>query len=256
MRTAIFLSARSKSTRLPDKAFRLIQGRSTTAHLIDRLKLAKIPESIILTTSTDPADETLCELASEHGIASFKGDEDDKLERYRSAAEAFDLDAFAVVDGDDLFCSEIHLDRALRLMIKSDADFVTQRGLPIGSASFCVSRNAIERVCREKDSQRTEVWGAYFTESGRFHCEFVDDKDLKWPEGLRMTLDYEEDLAFFMAVIEGTYQRERDCPSFVDLIGWITENKHVVELNRFAQARYESNIQRAAPPKFKAGPAT
>jgi len=73
MKTAIFLSIREKATRLPKKVLREIQGRSICEHLIDRLKLARRPDLLLMTTSAQPDDTVLCEIAKRAGIAFFRG---------------------------------------------------------------------------------------------------------------------------------------------------------------------------------------
>jgi len=207
---------------------------------------------VVLTTSTDARDQLLCELADASGIPWFRGSEEDKLERYRAAAAAFDVDAFAVVDGDDLFCSETHLDGGLDLLVESGADFVTQRGLPLGAASFCLSRSAVERVCLEKAERDTEVWGAYFTDSGRFECRYVDITDgPSHRPGVRMTLDYEEDLAFFTAVIDALFRPGQQPPPFEEIMAWLDDHPQIVALNAAAQARYESHLSRSPQPRFR-----
>lgn len=251
MRSAIFLSARNKSKRLPHKEFADICGRPAIAHLIDRLKTARRPELIVLTTSTHPDDLALCELAEREGILAFRGSEDDKLERYLRAAQRYDVDFVAVVDGDDLLCDPEHIDKVIQTAERTGADYVTAAGLPLGATCFGVRRDALERVCALKAETDTEVWGAYFTESGLFTSASVEVEDprLRRPE-VRMTLDYPEDLAFFRAVFERLYQPGRVF-SLGDVMDLLLRQPQIEAINRGVQEAYEANLRRSAPARLR-----
>jgi spore coat polysaccharide biosynthesis protein SpsF len=251
MKTAIFLSIREKATRLPKKVLREIQGKTVCEHLIDRLKLARKPDLILMTTSTHDDDSILCEIATRAGISFFRGSEEDKLDRYMRAAERFGVDFMVVVDGDDLFCSEEHIDLAVDVYRQTQFDYISQEGLPLGAASFGVRLQALRAVCNLKQERDTEVWGGYFTTTGRFnvHMIQVEDPVLHRPD-IRMTLDYEEDLKFFQTVFAGLF-RDGVIPPFRQVMAYLGAHPEIVALNRSAQAKYEQNLVRAAPVRLK-----
>ncbi len=251
MKSAVFLSVREKATRLPKKVLREVRGRSMTEHLIDRLKLARRADQVVVATSVHPDDAVLCEIADRCGVSHFRGSEDDKLVRYRDAARRNGVDFMVIVDGDDIFCSEEHIDAAIAGFEETSADFVSQDGLPLGAASYGVRREAMERVCELKAESDTEVWGGYFTETGLFrtHIIRVDDPVLRRPD-VRMTLDYEEDLRFFTAVIEALYTGAR-VPSFREIMEYLAVHPEVVALSAGAQQRYEAHLTKSAPVRLK-----
>ena len=63
MKSAILITARLKSTRLPNKVTKIIHGRPMIKHMLDRLKLAQIPNKIIICTSTITQDDPLEKIA-------------------------------------------------------------------------------------------------------------------------------------------------------------------------------------------------
>jgi spore coat polysaccharide biosynthesis protein SpsF len=251
LKTAVFISIREKSTRLPKKSLRVIEGRNVCEWLIERVRLARLPDLVVLTTSTDPRDAVLCRIAEQAGIASFQGSEDDKLDRYLQAAKAFGVEFAIIVDGDDLFVSEEHIDAAVERYRATRADYISQEGLPLGAASFGVRIEALEEVCRLKAENDTEVWGGYFTRSDRFKVQMIQVQDpvLRNP-GLRMTLDYEEDLAFFTRVLEAVGRGGR-VPRFREIMDFIAGHPEVAEINRGAQEKYEKNLLKSAPVRMK-----
>src|SRR3989304_566525 len=167
-KTAIFLSIREKATRLPKKGLRPSKGKAVTEHLIERLKTAKRADQLIMTTSVHPDDQVLAEIAERCQISCFRGSEDDKLDRYFQAAQAYGVDFIVIVDGDDLLCDPVYIDRVIRKHQKTGADFVYCQGLPLGAASSGFTRKALERVCEIKRESDTEVWGGCFKKTGLY----------------------------------------------------------------------------------------
>jgi spore coat polysaccharide biosynthesis protein SpsF len=251
MKTAIFLSIREKAKRLPKKVLHEIRGKTVCEHLIDRLKLARNPDLLLMTTSTHPDDTILCEIATRAGTSFFRGSEEDKLDRYLQAAEKFEVDFMVIVDGDDLLCSEEHIDLTIETYRRTQYDYISQEGLPLGAASFGVRREALKTVCEIKQERDTEVWGGYFTETGRFkvHMIRVEDPVLRRPD-IRMTLDYEEDLRFFRAVFDGLFHDER-IPTFRQVMSYLGAHPEIVALNQSAQEKYQQNLVRATPVRIQ-----
>lgn len=243
MRSAIFLSVRNKATRLPGKAFLDLAGRTVTDRLIERLKLAKEPDLIVLCTSSNPDDVVLAEAARRAGIKAFCGSEDDKLDRYLQAAWLFGVDFVIVVDGDDPFCDPDYIDRIIRRARGSGADYIYCAGLPVGVGASGVRTTALERVCAIKTEHDTEVWGGYFTQTGLFRVEEVMADPAHTAPGLRMTLDYPEDYVFFQAVYRELHVPDQTF-SLDETLGLLRRNPAIALINQSAQAKYEANLQR------------
>jgi spore coat polysaccharide biosynthesis protein SpsF len=239
---AIFLSIREKATRLPKKVLLPIQGKPVTEHLIDRLKTAKLPDQVIMTTSTHPDDGVLAAMARRCGIPCFRGSEDDKLDRYLAAARADEVDFMVIVDGDDPFCDPVYIDRVIVKHLETGADFVACQGLPLGAASSGFTRQALEKVCQIKNECDTEVWGGYFVETGLFKVEYVQAREplLQRPD-VRMTLDYEEDYRFFREIFDALYVPGKVF-SLEEVMSLLERRPEIIEINRGVQKLYEENL--------------
>ena len=124
MKKSIFITVRSGSTRLPNKCFLKIKGKPTIEHLINRVKKSKFADSIILCTTHLPEDKTLCEIAERNEINYFQGSVEDKLLRWKNAAEKFGVEFFVTADGDDLFCEPELIDMAFSQYANSKPDFI------------------------------------------------------------------------------------------------------------------------------------
>ncbi len=77
----IIIQARMGSTRLPGKVVKKIEGKPILAHVIERLKKIK-GVKIILATTVKKEDDGLETIAEKLGIATFRGSENDVLDRY------------------------------------------------------------------------------------------------------------------------------------------------------------------------------
>jgi len=251
MRSAIFITARMKSKRLPKKLLIPIKDKTVIEHLIDRLKLAKLPDLIILCTSTNSNDDVLAEIAKKNKIECFRGSEDDVLERFREAASLFSIDFIAVTWGDELFCDPEYIDKTIELFKKTNADFIKCDDLPLGAFNYGLKVEALKRVCQMKTEKDTEVWGNYFLKSNIFDVKTleIDDEELKHPE-IRITLDYPEDLELVKKIFDRLY-----IPGKVftlrEIIKLLKKEPQLAEINKGVQKSYEEHLKESAPAKIK-----
>lgn len=244
MKTGILLSVREKATRLPKKVLADIHGRSVTEHLIARLRTSERADMLVLATSTHPDDVVLVEIAEAEGIASFRGSEDDKLDRYLRAAEHFGLDAIVVADGDDIFCDPAYVDRIIERMEATGADFCTTEGLPLGCAGFGVNVEALRRVVESKKEHDTEVWGGYFTKDPRFHVEYVQADDDVFGPDFRLTLDYAADLEVIRALFDALDTPRGRIFGLDEIVAFLRSHPELAQSNAHAQKLYEENLKR------------
>ncbi len=249
MKTAVFITVRMKSTRLPKKALLKIKGRTTIEHLIYRVKSAKRPDMVVLCTSTHPDDKVLADIAEKNGIKAFRGSPEDKLDRYLQAAKKYGIEFIANVDGDDILCDPKLIDRTIEHYKKTGADCIVWKGVPLGGAPTGIKVSALEKVCQIKDEKDTEVWGGYFLNTGLFKVECLEPDGPKHPE-YRMTLDYPEDFEFFKAVIEKLYVPDKVIQSD-KILSFLEKNPHILDINKGAQEKYLETLKEHTKIKLK-----
>lgn len=104
MKDGIIIQARTGSTRLHNKILLPFYGEQRIIDiLIANIKQACPDKCIVLATTNRPQDDVLAETARQAGILSFRGDEDNVLDRFIRAAETFNLDRFIRVCSDNPF---------------------------------------------------------------------------------------------------------------------------------------------------------
>lgn len=243
MRSAIFLSIRNKATRLPGKSFLPLGGRPMVERLCLRLKSARVPNLVVITTSVHRDDDVFAGVASRCGVEIFRGSEDDKLARYLDAARSHAIDVAAIVDGDDPLCDPVYIDRLLVAMEETGGDYATVRDLPIGVTANAVRVDALQRVCALKTEHDTEVWGGYFTTTGLFKTYIMDPDPPHRDPDLRLTLDYQEDFDLIKTIFDavGSF----DEPFTLDnVLAFVRQHPELRAVNRAAAERYEANLRR------------
>lgn len=193
IKIGFLITARLKSTRLPFKIIKDLNGKTVIERVIDRIKQIKDISEIVLCTSTNPEDRRLVDIARENDIYYFNGDEEDVLQRLLDAAKFFTMDYFLGITADNPLIT-VHYSNLIIDEIKTNHyDFIKLEGLPLGAATYGMKVKALETICKVKTIVDTEIWGYLIDRPEIFDVKTIKvEGKLIRPE-LRFTLDYEED---------------------------------------------------------------
>lgn len=231
MKTAILITARLKSTRLPLKVIKPIHGRPMIIHMLDRLKLAKHPTEIIICTSSLTQDDPLVKIAQQEGVQYYRGDPDDVLLRLTNAAKKFGVATVVSCTADNPFVDPEYIDRLVDFHLEHGYDYSKSTGLPFGTFSYVLACQAMVRACEIKAETDTEVWGNYFTETGQFSWGVMEVNDLtvRWPE-LRLTVDTPQDFELVTRIFDELY-KPGQVFSLVEIVALCRRRSDLVALN-------------------------
>jgi spore coat polysaccharide biosynthesis protein SpsF (cytidylyltransferase family) len=252
MKTGVFIPVRLDSTRLPRKALLEIEGVPAIVHLIERLKLAKQIDEIVLCTSNESTDDELVQVAKSCEIKLCRGSKEDLLQRYHQAVIENDIDLIVNVDGDDILVDPEQVDLVAAELKKEGVDSVKCEGLPFGGAPVGVKAEALIRLCESKsDTDTATGWSRFFSDTSGYHVRtlVIDDPELNHPE-IRMTLDYDEDYRFFKAVFHELY-RPGDPVRLRDAIRVILKHPEIQSINAGLEERYWSHFNSQLPAGLK-----
>jgi spore coat polysaccharide biosynthesis protein SpsF len=242
--TAVFVTARLGSSRLPGKVLADIGGRPSLWYILDRMSRPKLPNLRVVCTSTNPEDGEIAEFAGKNGWEVFRGDAEDVLVRHLGAAIQFGVEFFVDVEGDSPFCSADHVDLILERFIQTNADYISCDGLPLGGAPIGVKVSALQDVCARKGETNTQGWGKYFVQSGLYHTErLCADADLHRPQ-YRMTLDYPEDLEFFRTTVRQLDPHHETALDLREIVAFLDSHPEVVAINQALSDEYWARFQR------------
>ena len=242
MKSAIFITARLKSKRLPFKVIKPILGRPMIEWMIERLKRCNV-NPIVLMTSTNPQDDPLVEIAKKNKIEYFRGSEEDVLLRMRDCARFFKVDLIISVTADDPLKEPIFIKQMVQKYLKEKFDFCEIEGLPNGCESCAVTKKALEKVCQIKKESDTEIWGNYFRKTGMFKCKVmkVEDPSIYRPN-YRVTVDTPEDFELVTKIFK-ILSKQKKYFNVYDVCKLLDNKPDLVKIN--------AHIQQKKAPKIK-----
>lgn len=189
------VTVRAASTRLPNKCFLGFGETNVLGHVISRCRATGF-EPIVATTNDD---RTIVEQCRSLDVRCTTGPTSDKLARWMQACDEFDVKSFVAVDCDDPFFDPILSTEMIQRIERSDSICSPDMRAYLGSAGWSMSASALRRACESKVTTDTEmIWKALPTtvqvESHDAHPSPIED-------GLRLTLDYQEDYWLLSTVL-------------------------------------------------------
>jgi spore coat polysaccharide biosynthesis protein SpsF len=241
MKSAVFVTVRSKSSRLPNKAMLEIKSKPTIQHVIERAKRTILADMVVVCTTDQPEDDQICRVAEQCGVATFRGSESDKLARWLGAARQYEIGYFVTADGDDLFCEPALNDLALEQFMNGQADFIHSSVVIPGAFTYGIRTSALEKVCEIKDTDETEMMWVYFTRTGLFKVEELFGELMPYVrDGIRITLDYQEDFNFFKAIFDALYDQDPSMP-LPDILRYLDTHPAIAQINSSFNEAWSAN---------------
>ncbi len=202
------VQARLSSTRLPGKVLMPILGRPMLWRQLERVKLAKSIDRLIVATSDQPEDRQLVDMCREFGIECYCGSLDDVLDRFYQAARRYQADHIVRLTGDCPVADPQVIDAVIDCYRSGDCDYASNINpptFPDGIDVEVMRFDCLEQAWREAKlpSQREHVTPFIWQQPQRFKLvNFANDTDLCH---LRWTVDEPEDFEFITKVYEALY---------------------------------------------------
>ena len=203
MNTGIIIQARLGSTRLPGKILLPFHGERTIIDiLMDKLHQAS-SSTIVVATTTDPGNDLLVEHLQSKGELVFRGSENDVLDRFIKAAEAYQLDGIVRICSDNPFIDPEGIKALVDKAQNSEADYIGFRinGLPSIKTHFgfwgeFVTLEALKKVAATTDDRQAHehVTIHIYTHPDDYRCEWIDCPNfIQGRDDIRLTVDTQED---------------------------------------------------------------
>ncbi len=237
---ACFITVRTTSSRLPGKVLLPIRGKMVIEHVIDRTKLVKGADLVVLCTSTDPSDDVLETIAAKAGIECFRGSLKDKLARWLGAIDKYGVDYFVEVDADDVLCDPELMDLAIAQLKQKPCDLLmVPPTLICGASPMSMSAKAIRKLCEVKNTDDTEYYDFFFTNSGipfDIRNLEVNNPAFHRPD-IRLTLDYQEDLDLFRRVFDEFDTNLNNIP-MTKIVELFNKKPELININLFRHQQY------------------
>lgn len=199
-RIVVIVQARMGSGRFPGKIFQDINGRHMLGRVVDRLRRARMPDEVIVATSTLEKDDAVAKFCDVEDLKYYRGSEADVLARYYEAAKYFKADVVVRCCGDcpliDPALSDCVIATYLSRQPELDycSNIMPPQTFPEGLHTEAIKFSALERAYREAKAPRErEHVTPYIKENpAKFSIHAVaNDKDLY---GMRWAVNELDDL--------------------------------------------------------------
>ena len=220
METGIVICSRANSSRIPRKAFALVNGIPLLEHLITRL----IPTGLKIVIAVP--DDELSEFKAVFGhlkVFFFSGYGSDPLLRMWAAADAMQFDTVIRVNHDKVFVQPKDIKRCLEIFSHSTLDYIYSSSFVPGSGFEVISYNSLEAAANKYEN----------VEHVSYAIHEITDRKTDVPMGggaceHRLLMDYPEDMFVLNRVMKGC---GNGC-SLENALAWLDAHPDVSMVNR------------------------
>lgn len=244
------IQARLGSTRLPGKVLASVLGKPLIEYQIERIRRSKIINRVVITTTTNPQDDVIAELAQRIGCECFRGSQDDVVGRVLGSLYQFEIEVNAEFQGDNSIPDPQVIDRVLGYYLDhcDDFDYVTNAlkttyppGLEVSVYPRAVLADAETRIV---DPKLREYVGIHIYQKPHLYRvkNLVAPPEFTRPN-LHLEVDTTEDFELIAAIYEHFMPTNpefllADVIAFTDANPQLTHNNENVE-RRWKQFRNE-----------------
>ena len=233
MKTVAIIQARMGSTRLPGKVLMQICGRSMLDWVVTRTLHARMLDEVVVATTDSPADDAIVAECAQLGVPVFRGSEEDVLDRYHRAAEAYDAETVVRITSDCPLIDPEVVDLVVQAFRDTAPDYAgnaLERWFPRGLDCEAMSSAALMTAWRDarQPYERTHVTPYIYQ-----HPELFRLASVRAPSNhgaLRWTVDTVEDLEFVRAVYAGI--QTTDAISYHDVLDLLQVQPKLAEINQ------------------------
>ena len=251
MNAGFLITARLKSKRLPNKIIKKVENKMLLSHMIDRIKKIKKIKKIIVCTTDLKGDKKILDVCKKNKVNYYKGDSLDVLNRLYCAAKKFKLDYIVNITADCPLVEPYYIDQIIKTYEKKKYDLIRAFDLPHGSFSYGINIKALKKIIELKDKRDTEVWERYFTDTGLFNIHELKIKNkFHIKPGLRMTLDYPEDLTFLKKIFKELYKKEKIF-NLTQIIKLLKRKPEIIQINKNCSKKFEKKYNSQSNIKIK-----
>ncbi|WP_243544266.1 GNAT family N-acetyltransferase [Pseudodesulfovibrio tunisiensis] len=234
-KSVALIEARMGSSRLPGKVMLDMAGAPMLQRMIERVRLSRSLDEIVVATTTNPSDDIIQALCDRLGCPAFRGSEHDMLDRLLQAARAHHADIIVQLTGDCPLIDPAHIDRSLDELEKTGADYVSNSltpSFPIGFDVRLFPTSVLEEVDRLTMDPIDRVHGSYYiyTHPEQFRLAgWEADRDME--KELRLTVDEFSDYEVVRRVFEALLPGGIDFTA-EQVVNWLREHPEIAGLNR------------------------
>jgi spore coat polysaccharide biosynthesis protein SpsF len=228
------IQARISSTRLPGKVLKKIEGKTVLEHVINRVKVVKNLDDVIVATTVKKEDLEIVKLCANLGISVFCGSEDDVLDRYYQAARLFKAKHIIRITSDCPLIDFKVIEGVVDLYFRENANYATNTipetfpdGEDVEVFSFKALKIAWENA--ELSSEREHITPYIRNNPSIF--KIVNLKSNINLSNKRWTIDESEDFKFIKIIYKNLYPKD-SLFGMETILNYLRNNPEVEKINK------------------------
>ncbi|HLK37719.1 MAG TPA: glycosyltransferase family protein [Polyangiaceae bacterium] len=204
-RTIAIIQARVGSSRLPSKVLADIGGRTMLDRVVARVRRARRIDEVVVATTSQPADDAVAEECERIRAPTFRGSEQDVLDRYYKAAAAFEAGSVVRITSDCPLIDPGVVDQVVAEFVMSGSDYASNSlvaSYPRGLDTEVMTMSALSTAwsLATQPYERVHVTPYLYQHPARFRLRNVAyEEDLSTH---RWTVDTPDDLALVRRIYE------------------------------------------------------
>ena len=257
MRIVVVVQARTASTRLPGKVLMPLANRPLLRRMLERVLAANTPSAVVVATTVDRADDVIETVATQTGVACFRGHSTDLLDRHFRAGITFGADVVVKIPSDCPLVDPAVIDRVISYYTAhaDDADFVSNLHpgtYPDGNDVEVIPFGVLETTWIEASEahEREHTTPFIWERRDRFRIHHIAwESGLDYSSSHRWTIDYLEDYEFLAAVYNALWSETRPIFSLEDILSLLGARPEIAELNacHAGRAWYHDRVTSLVP---------
>lgn len=210
MNVVAIIQARTGSTRLPNKIFSKLSGYYLLSHVVERLKISKEINKIVIATTTNNKDNSIEEWCKENRIEFYRGSEENVLKRYYNTAKKFKAKIIIRITADDPFKDYRIIDKAINILKENKYDFVCNNNpvsFPEGLDVEVLTMDALSISFFNSISKFEQEHVTQYIHRNKEKFKIFNIENEKDLSCLRWTIDTVEDFLFAKEIYNNLYRR-------------------------------------------------
>ncbi len=240
------IQAHMSSSRLPGKVMLDLCGEPVLYRMIERLRLCKNLDRIVVATSKMECDDVLIEACEKWGVSTFRGSNNDVLNRFWGTTQAYPAEAYVRLTSDCPAIDPFALDELIQFFWDNTSRYVAVE--PKTHIGGCLSFEMFTaELMKENYENATE---------GYEHEHVTPYMYTKQPSVLRksyryngenygVSLDTPEDYEIITSIFKALYDPKKPFTTD-DVIDYLDRHPEIKELNQdvvrkhFTECSYDS----------------
>ena len=238
---AVIVAGRMKSTRLKQKAILPIRGIPSVEMCLESCSKFPFIDDVILATSTLEEDAILGDYTLKGKANFWKGDPDDVISRYLGACDKYNVDVVVRVTADCPLVSFEMAEILLKRHFETGSDYTGVSDCAVGSNSEVFNVEALRRVIKllgKADHSEYMTW--YMRNNKDIFKVDIIDLPPQYVRDYRLTLDYQEDLDMFEALLAKMEELKLE-QNLINVFKVLDEYPEIPKMNGHLTLKYKAD---------------